>query len=201
MRVAEQSIEAFLSGVASGAVTPSGGAAAALGGALGAALGEMVCLHTVGKAGYEDIEAELTELGDALADHRRRLLELADEDVAAVDRVQSTFESSSATDRREAMTQATAVPLETAEVCLDVLEGVLVAVEKGNERATADGLVGAFLAHAALRASTATVRANLETLEDETFVSETNARVHELDERARDALERVETVARFDGRE
>lgn len=183
MRRAEQSIEEFLSDVASGAVTPSGGAAAALGGAFGAALGEMVCLHTVGTAGYEDVEDELTELGDALADRRRRLLELADEDVAAVDRVQAVFGGSSAatTERQDALEHATLVPLETAELCLDVLDGVLVAVEKGNERATADGIVGAFLAHAALRGSTATVRANLETVEDETFVSETRTRVDELE--------------------
>ena len=184
MTVGERTIEAFLESVASTAVTPSGGASAALCGAFGAALGEMVCLHTVGKEGYEDVEDELTELGEALTDRRRRLMELADEDVAAVEQVQAVFdpaESASERERQNAVTHATETPLEIAEVCLDVLDHLLVAVRTGNERAIADGVVGAFLAHAALRASAATVRANLETLEDETFVSETRSYVDELE--------------------
>ena len=186
MTTADDAIETVLESVASTAVTPSGGAVTALAGAFGAALGEMVCLHTVGKDGYEDVEDELVEVGDALSTSRRRLLELADEDVAAVDRAQSAFEESTPeTDRQEAMKRATEVPLETAAVCLDTLEGILVAVESGNQRAVADGVVGAYLAHAGLCGAIATVRANLEAIDDKEFVAQTSTRTDELEKNAR----------------
>lgn len=193
MTTAKHTIETVLESVASTAVTPSGGAVAGLAGAFGAALGEMVCLHTVGKDGYEDVEDELLTIGDSLETSRYRLLELADEDVAAVGRVQSSFRESHASEgeQQEAMKRATEVPLETAAECLDTLEGILVAVERGNQRAVADGVVGAYLAHAGLCGAIATVRANLEAIDDEEFVAETSTRTDELEKSGRSFRDRI----------
>lgn len=47
MNFADQTISEFLEDVAATTVTPSGGAVAAIGGAFGAALCEMVCIHTI----------------------------------------------------------------------------------------------------------------------------------------------------------
>jgi formiminotetrahydrofolate cyclodeaminase len=183
MRVAEQSIGTFLDAVASNRVTPSGGAVAAVGGAAGAALCEMVCVHTIGTAEDGDVEAELADAAEHLAASRTRLLELADEDERAVEWMQSAFAAHGghASETQRALEGAIEVPLETAEVCLDVLACARDTVADGTDRATADAATGAFLAHAALESSVGTVRANLELVEDETFVAETGARADKLD--------------------
>ena len=58
-RIAEQTVEAFLRGLASDDPTPGGGAVAALSGATGAALISMVCNLTIGKEGYEDVQERM----------------------------------------------------------------------------------------------------------------------------------------------
>ena len=178
---------------------PIGAFLEAVGGAAGAALCEMVCLHTVRAeeggdvAAQGGVAAQLTDAGAALEADRARLLELADEDAAAVEQMQATFAAhgGDATETQRALQGATEAPLETGEVCLDVLDHARVAVADGTDRATADAVTGALLAHAALRSSVGTARANLELIEDGTFVSETSARVDELAAAGDRALDRA----------
>ncbi len=55
-------IETFLTELASAAPTPGGGGAAAISGAMGAALVSMVCNLTIGKKKYAEVEAELKDV-------------------------------------------------------------------------------------------------------------------------------------------
>ncbi|RLM95079.1 cyclodeaminase/cyclohydrolase family protein [Haloarcula sp. Atlit-7R] len=171
MTFADQPIGEFLDGVASGQVTPSGGAVAAIGGAMGAALCEMVCIHTVSADESSADSGELAALADALTDSRERLLALADKDAAAVDAVGAAFESGNDDRIQAAAKRSTEVPLETAEVCLDVIEHARTVTAKGRPVAVPDAAVGALLAAAALQASASTVRANLDMIDDESFVA------------------------------
>jgi len=186
MTFADQPIGEFLDGVASGQVTPSGGAVAAVGGAMGAALCEMVCIHT---AGTEEAATELSGVGDTLADRRERLLALADEDAAAVDAVGAAFESGDDGRIQAAAKRSTKVPLETAEVCLDVVEHARTVTAKGTPVAVPDAAVGALLAAAALQASVATVRANLDVIDDESFVAAMKQRADEAEAAGEAALD------------
>jgi len=192
MTFADQPIGEFLDGVASGQVTPSGGAVAAVGGAMGAALCEMVCIHT---AGTEEAATELSGVGDTLADRRERLLALADEDAAAVDAVGAAFESGDDDRIQAAAKRSTKVPLETAEVCLDVVEHARTVTAKGTPVAVPDAAVGALLAAAALQASVATVRANLDMIDDESFVAAMKQRADEAEAAGEAALDEAVTNA------
>lgn len=195
MTVADQTIGAFLAEVATGDVPPGGGAAAAVCGAAGAALGEMVCSLTVGADDPDDDEAELTRLRDEFAERRVRMLELADEDSAAVEELMAAYRTPEGDGRNEAIQsatkRATEVPLELAEESHDVLERLTVATERGTPDATADGGIGAFLAHSALQASVFTVRVNLEALDDDAFVTETDDRIAELTREGDEAFSQV----------
>ena len=171
MTFGDQPISEFLDEVASGQVTPSGGAVAAVGGAMGAALCEMVCIHTVSADESSADSGELAALADALAESRERLLALADEDAAAVDAVEVAFESGNDDRIQAASKRSTEVPLETAEVCLVVVEHARTVTAKGTPVAIPDAAVGALLAAAALQASASTVRANLDMIDDESFVA------------------------------
>lgn len=196
MTYATRAVGAFLDDVASAAVVPSGGAVAAVCGAAGAALCEMVCLHTVGKEGYADVEADIVDAGEGLRSCREELLELADADATAVERMQAAYGSSDGRTRldvEDALKGATTVPLDTAGVCLEVLEHGAMVTEAGTDRTTADGMAGVLLAHAALRASVTTVRVNLELVDDEAFVTGTDERVAELERRADAILDGLST--------
>ncbi|NLC12168.1 MAG: cyclodeaminase/cyclohydrolase family protein [Firmicutes bacterium] len=64
MSMVEKKCSEFLSALASKAPVPGGGGAAALGGAIGMALSNMVGNLTVGKKKYADVEDEVKELLD-----------------------------------------------------------------------------------------------------------------------------------------
>ena len=62
MEFTKRSCEEFVEVLASSAPVPGGGGAAALVGAVGTALGNMVGSLTVGKKKYADVEEEMTAL-------------------------------------------------------------------------------------------------------------------------------------------
>lgn len=187
MAFADQSIGEFLAAVASENLTPSGGAVAAVAGAAGAALCEMACRHTVANDG--DTDADLAAHAADLEIDRVRLLDLADADAAAVEAVFHGAEDDTPDDA--SAERATEVPLQTAEASFDVLERAVTVVAASDHRAVPDAVTGAFLAHAAIQASTATVRTNLAAMDDETYVATARTRADEIEQHAADALDRV----------
>ena len=60
--IKDQAIQKFLDDLASKASTPGGGSAAAIMGAMGAALNSMVANFTVGKKGYEDVDQQAQDI-------------------------------------------------------------------------------------------------------------------------------------------
>src|SRR5208282_2457348 len=77
------SIEEFLKAAGSRQPTPGGGSAAALAGALAAAMGEMVFNYSVGKKGLEKDQAELMDALAEIGRAREMLTELMVEDQSA----------------------------------------------------------------------------------------------------------------------
>ena len=188
----ERSIEAFLSAVASEEVTPAGGTAAAVGGPTGAALCEMGCLHTVGAEGANDSDApDLPSIRDDLRWYRGRLIALADADADAVAALLAAHPDGIGTEHR----RATGVPLAVAEACSAVLAHAAVVADVGNPAAVPDVAAGAFLAHAAVRATVFTVRHNADRLSDDAFADEVVRRSAAVERDADRAHERAVTAA------
>lgn len=166
-------VDEFLSAVASSSVAPAAGTSVAVTGAIGAALCEMTCRHTVGKAGYEDVADEMAATADDLETIRERLLELADADAEIVDDLRDASDA----EFEDAMERSTGVPLAIAEACLAVLDHAVDVTESGNENALADAHSGAILAESALRAALGIVRTNLAYSDDTAFVETIEDRV------------------------
>lgn len=194
MTFADQPVNEFVSNIAAGRPTPGGGSTAAVAGATGAALVEMVCNLTIGQDGYEEVEDDLEDIREELQSHQERLLELADEDSEAFEAVMEAYQQSG--DNRDtaieaASKQATEVPLETAEMCLAIIEYAVEVTEIGNQNALTDGGTGGLLAHAALKAALYNVAINLGSIEDDDFVSEKAERVDEIEAQGEEALSTV----------
>jgi formiminotetrahydrofolate cyclodeaminase len=176
----------FLNRVAAPTPTPGGGAVAALAGACGAALGEMVAALPRTRQNAASERAELDLVLPALSAARARLETLVQLDVEAFDRLLRAFRLPKDTDaergaRRAAIVDATKdatlVPLETARVCADVLTLLETVAGAGNRAAAADLLVAIGLVRAAADGAAANVRANLDTLDDQAFTASSMRRL------------------------
>ncbi len=124
-----ETLTTFTEKLAARTPTPGGGSAAALAGALGAALGEMVLAYSIDPAKPPD---ELTATRDKLDAGRRRLLVLVDEDARSYEAVRGARrarkekpgDAATETGYRSALRGAAAVPLETARLAHDLSESL-----------------------------------------------------------------------------
>lgn len=183
------SCEAFLEALASRAASPGGGGAAALVGAAGVALGNMVGSLTVGKAKYAAVEADILALNARAEALRRRLEGLVDADEAAFAPVAAAYkmpkstpdeQAAKAAALEQALGGAAAVPLEVMEACA---EGVALAEEyahKGSVLAVSDAGCAALFCKAALEAAALNVRINTRLMADRTQADALNARAAAL---------------------
>jgi glutamate formiminotransferase/formiminotetrahydrofolate cyclodeaminase len=163
-------VDALTERLASSDPVPGGGSAAALAGAMAAALVAMVAELTSGRSEYAAHEAAINELRVSALARRALLLELAEEDAVAYDAVvrarrlpkDSESEREVRADAlRSAMLDAARVPLRTAVVAAEVLELAERIAPIGNRNAVSDAGVAAQLSAAALRGALLNVRINL----------------------------------------
>jgi formiminotetrahydrofolate cyclodeaminase len=188
-RTFDTSVSAFLDGLASGAPAPGGGSAAALGGAMAAALVSMVCNLTIGKARFAGVEPEMRDILDRAEALRQELQALAEADVEAFNRLSAAYKLPRTTDadiaiRRDAiqasLRRATEVPLRTARAAAAVLPLCPPVAERGNQAAVSDVGIAALLAHAAVRSAVLNVEINLRVLEDQIYIRQVRAEVARL---------------------
>ena len=160
--VIQGSVEKFLDDLASGHPTPGGGSAAAIMGAMGAALVSMVCNVTIGKKGYEGVEAEMRAILQESERVRRRLSAMVAEDIAAFDSILAAYKMPKITDDDKAtrgaaiqagLRRATETPLECARVCAEVIALSRRASEQGYLNVISDGGVGVLAGFTALRSA------------------------------------------------
>jgi formiminotetrahydrofolate cyclodeaminase len=182
MAIKDKRIEVLLEELAGSSATPGGGSAAALTGAMGAALLSMVCNLTIGRKRFADVEDELQGVLEEAEALCRQLSSLADADSHAFDQVMAAYrlpkETQEEQDTRRAAIQAalqgaTQVPLKTAKACAKVLELTAQAIAKINPNALSDAGAAALLAEASLKGAQLNVAINLEAIRDSDFVGET----------------------------
>ena len=170
---------------------PGGGSAAAIAGAMGAALVSMVVELSVGRPEHVAHDAALREIGAAAAERQAVLLDLAEADAAAYQAVVTARRMPKQTDPergarsaalREAMLEAARVPLRTATVATEVLGLAERIAPIGNSNAISDAGVAAQLAAAAVRGALLNVRINLPYLpEDEPLRGSAGDEMRRLD--------------------
>ncbi|MBI2941592.1 MAG: cyclodeaminase/cyclohydrolase family protein [Chloroflexi bacterium] len=183
------SLKEFTDQLAAGTPVPGGGGAAALAGALGAALVSMVSNLTVGRPRFRDVEAEIARALAASEEVRARLLALVDEDARAYGAVSAAYRLPRGTleerTAREAAIQAAfrgaMEPLfRIAEACVETLQLARVVAEKGNPGIVSDTAVGAQLALAALRGVAVTLQSNFGVIKDASAVQEASQTIGRL---------------------
>lgn len=175
MKLAELKTAEFVDLLASDAPAPGGGSAAALEGALGAALTAMVCGLTVGKKKYAEFE-ELAQSAQTKAlDLKTRFVDVMDRDTEAFNVVSAAFGMPKATDEEKAARSAaiqkglegcTKTPFEMMELAVETLELTASILGKSNDSAASDLGVSALSLRAAIQGAWLNVLINIGSLKN-----------------------------------
>jgi formiminotetrahydrofolate cyclodeaminase len=167
MEYGTRPIGAFLDDTASARLTPAGGTAAAVVGAIGTACCEMVCIHL--EAAEVETNVDLAELRGAFETRRTDLLALAAADAEVVADLFSAPRDGAGP---ETVKRSVDVPLSVADACLRTIEGAATVTGVSDRPVVADAATGAHLASGALEAALRTARVNVAEVDDGAFVAD-----------------------------
>ena len=180
MEMMERTCSQFLAELASKAPTPGGGGTAALVGAAGVALGNMVGNLTTGKKKYAAVEENIQALNAKAETLRKELEALVQEDAeafaplaAAYGLPKDTPEQAADKERvmETALTRAALVPIKIMQKCL---EGITLAYSyavDGSTMAISDAGCAAVLCKAALQAASLNVFVNTKLMTNREFAT------------------------------
>lgn len=186
-KIKDTAVEPFLDSLASQSATPGGGSAAAIIGAMGAALVSMVCNLTIGKKKYAEVEGEMKDVLAKAEALRGRLTGMIEDDIAAFDQVMGAYGMPKETDAgkaareqaiQAALKQATEVPMRCCYAAREVIDLALTASDKGNLNVISDAGVAVLAGYAALRSAALNVFTNAKIITDKSY---TDAKLKELE--------------------
>ena len=181
----EKNIDKLLEALASSAPTPGGGGAAALCGALGIALGNMVGSLTLGKKKYADVQEDIAELNAKAEALRAGFVALVDADAEAfapLSRAYSIPKDDPARDEimEPALLKAAEAPLEIMRKCAEALELISGYAAKGSALAISDAGCAAALCGAAMESAALNVKINTKSMKNRAVADNINAEMNEL---------------------
>jgi len=189
MSMLHNSCANFLSELASKAAVPGGGGAAAMGGAIGMCLGNMVGNLTTGKKKYAAVEGEVQELlgrGEAVIE---QLKSLVDRDAEVFGPLSKAYGLPKDTPEQlqqkeetieECSKAACSVPM---EIMRNAYEGIKIHSRMGqigSMLAISDVGCGVIFLKSALIAGSLNVIINLNTIRDSSFLEKTREEMNEL---------------------
>ena len=183
------SLEEFVELLGSSEPAPGGGGAAALVGAVGVALGNMVASLTVGKKKYVEVENEMFSLISKAIILQRELLELVEKDAQAFGPLSKAYGLPQETEVEKAeksrileaaLNAACTVPLEIMEKCCTAIDMQREFAAKGSRLAISDAGVGVEFCKAALKGASLNVFINTKAMSDRENAGEINRRADEM---------------------
>ena len=169
----------FVSVLASDAPAPGGGGAAALVGAIGTALGNMVGSLTVGKKKYAAVEEEIIALKakcDALQTELLNQVEADEVNFLPLAKAYGIPKDDPNRDKimEEATIIACSTPMKIMELCCEAIDCIAVFAAKGSRLAVSDAGCGAVCCKAALQAASLNVFINTKSLKNRDVAEDMN---------------------------
>ena len=179
------SVREFTRFLASAEPVPGGGGAAALVGALGVALGNMVAALTLGRPKYAEVEAEVAELrrrGEAL---QERLLEQINADAEGFRPLAEAYKLPKDEPRRaeileRATLRACGAPMEIMELGAAAISVIAELASEGSRMAVSDAGCAAVAVRAAVEMAYLNLLINTRSLRGREQAEALNARGQEL---------------------
>lgn len=171
--------------LASKAPVPGGGGAAALTGAIGIALGDMVGELTTGKKKYADVEADIQALMIEAKSIQNEFLRLIDADAEAFAPLAEAYRIPKDEPGRneimeEALKNGASVPMDIMRTCGRALDVVREFADKGSRLAVSDAGCAAACCKAAIQAASLNVFINTKSMKNREYAEALNAEADEL---------------------
>ncbi|MVO71334.1 sugar ABC transporter substrate-binding protein [Paeniclostridium sordellii] len=189
MRISEKTCEDFVDVLASKSAVPGGGGAAALTGAIGIALGSMVCNLTIGKKRYAEHEESVKSILEKAKSLEKDLIGMIDEDAECFLPLSKAYGLPSSTDEEKkiksetmenALKKACEVPIKIVKVCYKSIKLHEDLVDKGSRLAISDIGVGVQCLRAAILSGQLNVLININSIKDEKYVNEVRNEINSL---------------------
>lgn len=165
----QKSIEEFLNDLGSKNSIPGGGSAAALTGALNAAVISFIANLTVGKDKYKDVEVEAREILIESKELQKEMLLMIDQDSQILSKILSNYQKGEQKEIQLISQKAVGFSLEMAKKSVRLMRLSLEISEIGNRMLASDFEVAAYLGEAAVGSSVANVKINLKNLNNKEY--------------------------------
>ncbi len=168
---------------------PGGGGASALTGALGIALGSMVCNYTIGKKKYKNVEDDVKVILKKASKLQSELLSLVDMDATAFEPLSRAYSMPNTTGdekklkdkiMEEALKEAALVPFKIMKTAVEAISLHEELLNKGSKIIISDIGVGVILCKASLEAASLNVYVNTNLMKDKNVANMLNKKTAEL---------------------
>ena len=188
-KIAQKSCVDFIEVLASKAAVPGGGGAAALAGAIGMALGSMVCNLTTGKKKYAQYEEAIQEILEKAAKLEEELLSMIDKDAEGFFPLSKAYGLPTTTEeekqyKAETMEKclkvACEVPMNIVRLCYDSIKLHEELVDKGSKLAISDVGCGVQCLRAAILSGQLNVIINVNSMKDREYAEKIEKGCDEL---------------------
>lgn len=179
MSISEKSCVEFVEVLASKSAVPGGGGAAALVGAIGMALGSMVCNLTIGKKKYAEYEESVKSILEKAGELEKDLLSMIDQDAECFLPLSKAYGLPTNTEEEKqfktetmekALKVACEVPINIVKVCYEAIKLHEDLVDKGSRLAISDVGVGVQCLRAAILSGQLNVVININSIKDSEYV-------------------------------
>ena len=185
MDMTTESCRKFVEVLASDAPAPGGGGAAALVGAIGTALGNMVGSLTVGKKKYADVQDEILAMKAKCDALQKELLDQVEADDKGFVPLAKAYgipkdDPNRAAILENATVTACAVPMHIMERCCEAIDTIAVFAAKGSRLAVSDAGCGAVICKAALQAASLNGFINTKSLQSREVAEELNSKANSM---------------------
>lgn len=176
----EKTLREFVEQLGSKSPIPGGGGAAALVGAIGTALGNMVASLTIGKPKYKEFENDLIGLQARADTLQQEFLLLVQKDAEAFEPLAAAYKVGPGDEMESALKTACDVPLTIMRKCADTIELCSEFAEKGSKIVISDAGAGVILSKAAMQAASLSVFINTGAIQDKKYASQIEEQANKL---------------------
>ena len=186
----------YLEVLASKAPTPGGGSAAAVYGAVGTALGEMVGNLTTGKKKFAIYEEEIQKILVRLQEARMDFIRLEKADEQAFEPLSEVYRMKAETKEKEermeeCLKTAAKVPMEVMERAVSVMDDIEFLALHGSRLAVSDAGVGIQGIRAALLGAVMSVYINTKMMKDRGYAETVNSQAELLIRKGTERADRI----------
>ena len=166
-----KTIEEFLDDLSSSNSIPGGGSAAALSGALNAAVISFIANLTIGKKKYKEVEDEAKEILTESEELKREMLMMIDQDSKILSDILDSYKEGNQDKVRTVCQDAVEFSMDMTKKAVRLMRLSLEISEIGNRMLASDFEVAAYIGDAAVGSAIANVKINLKSLDNEEYKS------------------------------